>query len=83
MTLSEFEAWLEFYRRWPFDDRARFHRPAALIASAASTMTEKGPAVEVMDALDWLDRKPHPTSAFSEAELATFKDAGVRPPRKE
>jgi hypothetical protein len=32
MTRSEFISWMQFYRRWPFDDYHRFHRPAALIA---------------------------------------------------
>lgn len=78
MAPLEFESWRAFYERWPFDDRARFHRPAAMLAGAASQGT-----VEIDDALDWLDRKPPPDALFNEHERAMFKAAGVSPPRRE
>jgi hypothetical protein len=86
MTPSEFQGWRDYFIRWPFDDRSRYHRPAALIASlAGSQIGDKGKwvsPVELEDALDWLDRKPAPESMFSAADQAMFKAAGIRPPRK-
>jgi len=71
----EFESWKAFYRQWPFDDRARFHRPAALIASAGGS--------EISDLLDWLDRKPPPTARFSAVDLSIMNALGMKPPRKD
>ena len=36
MTMEEFDRWAEFYRRCPFDDATRYHRPAAVVAAAAA-----------------------------------------------
>lgn len=46
MTQAEFEGWIEFYRRWPFDDLHRFYRPAALVASSMGGKVDQ--------CLDWL-----------------------------
>ena len=35
MTVEEFETWAEYYRKWPFDEATRYHRPAAVITAAA------------------------------------------------
>jgi hypothetical protein len=34
MSYSEFNSWVQFFKRWPFDDFHRFHRPASLIAAS-------------------------------------------------
>lgn len=34
LTESEFQAWIAFYRDFPFDDYHRFHRPAALVSTS-------------------------------------------------
>lgn len=47
MTLAEFNAWREFYVRWPFDDFSRFHRPAALVSVSLS-------GGDVTERLEWL-----------------------------
>ena len=47
MTQPEFLAWLEFYRLFPFDDRHRYHRPAALISTALG-------GGELQARLEWL-----------------------------
>jgi hypothetical protein len=52
MTLPEFLSWAEFYEAYPFDDFNRFHRPAALVASAAN------PNREIRASLDWLQPLP-------------------------
>ncbi|OJX04575.1 MAG: hypothetical protein BGO72_21420 [Burkholderiales bacterium 70-64] len=58
MTQAEFESWIEFYRRWPFDDRHRYYRPAAFIAASAGAKLEQ--------ALDWL-QPAEPIDALSAA----------------
>lgn len=35
MTHAEFEAWIEFYRRWPFGEQYRFQSKGADALSAA------------------------------------------------
>jgi hypothetical protein len=75
MTESELAGWRAYFARWPFDDRSRYHRPAAFLGALTG-------AIEIEDALDWLDRKPAPESMFSAADQAMFKAAGIRPPRK-
>lgn len=46
MSQSEFLAWREFYRLYPFDDLHRFHRPAALISTGGGSAMQR--------ALEWL-----------------------------
>lgn len=41
MTLAEFQAWIAFDKHFPIDDRARIYKPAAVIASSWSGMTEE------------------------------------------
>jgi len=71
----EFESWKAFFRLHPFDDRSRYHRPAALIASTAG--------VDLMAALDWLDRKEAPEAKYSDVDLSMMKAFGIKPPRKD
>lgn len=74
MTQPEYLAWREFYKLFPFDDRHRFHRPAALISTALG-------GGDIATRLDWLEPDPLPGD-FSAADLQTIKGLGVRPPRK-
>lgn len=48
MTVEEFDAWAAFFRRWPFDDYHRFHRPAALVSVSMG-------GGEIQDRLDFLE----------------------------
>lgn len=73
---EEFIAWQEFYKLHPFDDYARFYRPAALVAHSLG-------GAEVGLLLDWLAREsPAASSDLSDADLATMKALGFTPPRK-
>lgn len=72
MTQPEFQAWADFYRRWPFDDFHRFHRPAAMVAGALG-----GGGNSALEArLDWL--QPPDRGNHTSADLDLFKAAGVR-----
>ena len=76
MTQRELESWQEFYRMHPFDDHYRYHRGAALIATAMG-------GGEVQARLDWLSPMPEPVpEGWSAADAATFKALGVTPPKK-
>ena len=76
ITQPEFLEWVEFYKLHPFDDLARFHRPAALVAHSMG-----GADVDAL--LGWLsNEKPAATSDLSDADLATMKALGFTPPRK-
>lgn len=67
---------MEFFKLHPFDDFSRFHRPAALIAHSMA-----GEDVDVL--LGWLsNEKPAAKSSLSDADLATMKALGFKPPRK-
>lgn len=59
MTNAEFESWIEFYRRWPFDDRHRFHRPAALVAATNGGKVEQY--------LEWLQPQEEGVDSLSAA----------------
>jgi hypothetical protein len=78
MTDKEFQAWIEFYRHFPFDDFHRFHRPAALIASRGGTSDA------LQSALAWLQPEPvDPALAnYSAADLNTLRAFGIKPGAK-
>jgi hypothetical protein len=73
MSQAEFRAWVHMYRQQPFDDLHRYHRPAALVASAMSgNYTER---------IRFLAPEPVP-EGYSEAELRTFSAFGIKPPTR-
>lgn len=68
MPQSEFQAWAEFYRLYPFDDMHRFHRPAALVSTALG-------GGDIQQRLEWLS--PEPTTIdLSEADMNTLRAFG-------
>lgn len=70
MSHAEFARWREFYQLYPFDDRHRYHRPAALVASAFGG--------DLQARLDWLQPPPQePASGdLSDADLTTLRAFG-------
>lgn len=64
--MNEFEAWMEFYRLYPFDDYHRFHRPAALIASRFGNG----------DIVPYLDFLQPDRSGLTDADMATMRALG-------
>jgi hypothetical protein len=80
MTRREFLAWWEFYDAHPFDDEARFHRPAALMASAS--LGYRFGDGKVSDNLRWLAPEPKQTHPrFNQASLNSLAARGFKPPR--
>lgn len=83
MTQQEFVSWIEFHRLFPFDDRHRYHRPAALISASSSHLEQDAFGAGVNARLDWLS--PQPASegvegTYTQADLNTFAAFGVKPP---
>lgn len=77
MSQREFDAWAEYYSEHPFDDYHRLYRPAALISRSMA-------GAEIDGLLEWLQPSPKDRSGdFSDADMATFKAFGVKPPIKE
>lgn len=74
MTQREFASWAEFYRLFPFDDRHRFHRPAAMVAASMSGKYD--------DRIEFLSPEPQP-EGFSKVDVSIMQALGVRPKRKE
>lgn len=74
MTQREFEAWQDFYMQAPFDDLHRYHRPAALVSVSMA-------GGEVSDKLEWL-QPSRANAEYSDADMATFKAFGVKPPKR-
>lgn len=64
MSRVEFNQWKDFYHDQPFDDLHRFHRPAAMVASAMSG--------KYQERLDFLQ----PPTRRSEADLNTMRAFG-------
>ncbi len=72
MTHVEFLRWHEFYRLHPFDDRHRYYRPAALLASL-----KPNHEYALQDVLDWLEPDPK-VAGLSSADMNTLKAFGLR-----
>ena len=75
MTQREFASWAEFYRLFPFDDRHRYHRPAALVSTALG-------GGKYDDRLEFLSPEPQPPG-LSKVDLSIIKALGLKPRRKE
>lgn len=60
---------MEFYRRWPFDDLHRYHRPAALIAQKMA-----GGSIEPL--LDFL-APPDVGEELGDVDLSVLRALGV------
>lgn len=71
LTQREWESWVAYYRRFPFDDLHRYHRPAALIVAAHNGRSTQ-------DALDYLHPEPVP-DGMTLADFNTLKAFGVDP----
>jgi len=69
----EFESWKAFYRLFPFDDRSRYFRPAALVASSMG-------GADVPELLDWLDKKPSRYAGYSAVDRSLMERFGFTPP---
>lgn len=76
MTQREFDAWVDFYRQYPFDDLHRFHRPAALVSSSMGG--------RLQERLDWLAPQPIDPllESFDDAARRTITALGVLPTMK-
>lgn len=74
MSQAEFLAWAEFYRRWPFDDFHRFHRPAALVAGSLGGGGDEGMRAR----LQWLQPKEEHEDKYTDADRDLLRAAGVR-----
>ncbi len=68
MSQAEFLAWAEFYRNFPFDDKHRYHRPAALVATSMG-------GGDVQANLDWL--QPPPDDGRSQSDRDLYKAVGI------
>jgi hypothetical protein len=68
MSRGEFLEWAQFYKLFPFDDLHRFHRPAAMIASAMG-------GAGVSERLDWLQPPSH---EYSDADMNTLRAFGIK-----
>lgn len=76
MSQREFQAWVAYYRAFPFDDLHRYHRPAALVAHSVSV------GGDVKQKLEWLSPEPIP-EGLTEADWNTMKAlGGLRPGMK-
>lgn len=62
LTTAELHVWIEYFKRYPFDDLHRHHRPAALVARAMS-------GGEVDELLDWLSPQPDGMSAVDKSVI--------------
>lgn len=78
MSRQEFQAWREYYHLFPFDDLHRYHRPAALISHSASG----GGGSDLLEQrLNWLQPDPGSMSGlYTDADMATFRAFGMKPP---
>lgn len=75
MTNREFESWKEFYRMRPFDDKHRYHRPAAVIAHAMGGSKEIERTIDMLVNEDKrvAELEKEIDGEFSEADKATIK----------
>lgn len=70
MPQRELQGWREFFVLYPFDDRHRYHIPAAMIAAAWGGKYE--------ERIEFLSPRPQP-AGYSEADARTFAAFGIKP----
>jgi hypothetical protein len=70
MSQAEFADWVAFFERYPFDDRSRYVKPAALIAQSMR-------GGEIRPLLDYL-QPPVNDGGFSDADLSTLAAFGLK-----
>lgn len=77
MSGAEFERWIQFYNRFPFDDAHRYHRPAL-----AHAMMNEG--LTVQESLEWLEdglpKAAHDVTP-EEADANTLRAFGLSRPK--
>ena len=71
MPAVEFERWIAYYKSRPFDDRARYHKPAALLAAIGA---RSGKPLDY-----WLDFLIPPV--VSDVDASVFRAFGLQVPR--
>lgn len=71
MTVQEYRSWGAYHARYPFDDRHRYHRPAALIAKSGTT-------APIGELIDWLQPKPTRAVDLSDADSQTLAAFGFK-----
>lgn len=69
MSRAEFKRWGLFYRRYPFDDLHRYHRPAALVSTAL------GGGDEMQARLAWLF-PDQGIEGMTDADVTTMRALG-------
>lgn len=65
MTRREFESWVDFYNRYPFDDMHTIYRPAALVAQSMR-------GGEIRPLIEWLQPQNSELSDADRRTLAAF-----------
>lgn len=68
MTNAEFLTWQEFYKLFPFDDRHRYYRPAALMSHSMS-------GAKIDELLDFLQPDAR-NAGLTGADLAMMRALG-------
>lgn len=73
MTDDEFDDWCEYYRRWPFDDFHRYHRPAALQAQMSGGLKNTEDLLAWLQPDDTPQRRPRNAADETIWRLAGWK----------
>jgi hypothetical protein len=71
MPQSEFDAWREFYDKYPFDDFHRFHRPAAMVATVVRNDRK------LQERLDYL-QPDRSNDGLTDADMTTLQTLGFK-----
>lgn len=85
ITPREFESWVEFYKLFPFDDRHRFHRPAAFVADTVAVSMGGSRAQQFAQRMEFLSPEPKLTpepGGFSRVDLSIMDALGIKPRAK-
>lgn len=70
MPQRELEGWREFYVLYPFDDRHRYHKPAAAVMAVLGGKYD--------ERIEFLSPTPKPVG-LSEADANTLLAFGIKP----